>query len=235
MKKLDKIIHEFDERVEHAIQPVWKRVNSYFALFSSTLLLALFSLFLLKIFNAKPSVVTGIIRDDLALLERVLHTIDASCNILAVRQEKAQIDFLTVAKFSGSSIGCLNLAHPKRWQGPYLKVNPLLQERPYEIVRTKEGYFILPGAGVLLPNNLEIGKDIIVTHDSALTLMMQPGGRLNYQGQPLAIALSFKVGDWDAARTEKNTVDKINDMLKEFNEAMPFAQRGELLGATISC
>jgi hypothetical protein len=234
MKKIDKIIHEFDERVEHAIQPVWKRVHKYFALFSTTLLLVLFGVFCIKIFHSKTSVVTGLIRDDLSAIERALHEIDASCNILAVRGDAAQVDFLTVAKFSGSTIGCLNLAYPKRWKGPYLQVNPTLQEHMYEIVRTKEGYFVVPGAGVTLPNKLVMGKDILLTHNSAITLMMQPGGRLNFQGNPLAVRLSFKIGDWDPVRPDKDTIEKINDMLKEFNEAMPFAQRGVLLG-TVTC
>ncbi|NDD53380.1 hypothetical protein EBZ39_05820, partial [bacterium] len=206
----------------------------YFALFSSTLLLVLLTIFFFRVFDAKTSAFTSAITDDLALIERALHQIDKTCNILSIRAGLAPIDFLTVERFSGSTIGCLNLAYPRRWKGPYAKTNPSMQGIAYQVVRTKEGYFVVPGDGVSLPNKLVMGKDIVLTYGSAITLMMQPGGRLNVQGHPLAIRLSFTIGDWDGVHPEKDTVERINDMIKEFNEAMPFAQRVAPIGI-ISC
>ena len=101
-------------------------------------------------------------------------------------------------------------------------------------INTKEGYFVLPGKGVRLPNKLVMGKDIVLSHDSAVTLMLQPGGRLNAQGYPLALRLGFSIGAWDASHVEKDTMEKINDIITEFNQSMPFALRVAPLG-TITC
>ncbi len=234
MKRMDKVFHDFDERIDHAVQPLWRRLQNYFVLFSSSLLLMLMVLFLFKVFNSRSSVMTAAIRNDLAIIEKALGQIDKTCNIISIRPEGGAIDFLTVEKFTGSSIGVLNLVHPRRWKGPYAKVNPSIQGRPYELVSTKEGYFILPGRGVRLPNKLEMGKDIVLSHDSAVTLMLQPGGRLNFQGQPLALRLGFAIGDWDSSHVEKNTMQKINDIITEFNQSMPFALRVAPL-STVTC
>lgn len=234
VKKIDRIINGFDERVEQAVLPVWKRISRYFVLFSSTLLFLLVGIFCFKVFHSRPAVLTSVIREDLAQIERALREIDRTCNILSIRPDHAVIDFLTVQRFSGSAVGALNLAYPKKWQGPYLKRNPSFQEHLYQIVQTKDGNFVLPGQGVQLPNGLVIGKDIVLGKDSPVNEMLKAGGRLNYQSEALGIRLSFKVGDWDTPAPERGTVDQINDMIKEFNEAMPFAQRAQPL-ATISC
>ncbi len=233
MKKFDKVFHEFDERVDHAVLPVWRRLQKYFVLFSSSLLLMLMLLFFFKVFNSRSSVVTAAIRNDLAIIEKALAQIDKACNIMSIRPEGGIIDFLTVEKFTGSTIGVLNLAHPRRWKGPYAKINPTIQGHHYELVNTKEGYFILPGRGVRLPNKLEMGKDILVSKDSALTLMLQPGGRLNFQGHPLALRLGFSLIGGDS-QTEKDIMGKINDIITEFNHSMPFALRVAPL-STVMC
>ena len=69
--------------------------------------------------------------------------------------------FLTnpVKSFEGSEVGSLNLAYPKKWQGPYLGDNPTFQGKAYQIIRTKNGYFVTPGDGIMLPNGLVIGRD----------------------------------------------------------------------------
>ncbi len=234
MKKMGKVIHDFDERIDHAVQPVWKRLQKYFVLFSSSLLIMLLAVFFFKIFNSRSSAMTAAIHDDLAVIEKALSVIDKTCSIISIRPTGGVIDFLTVEKFSGSSIGMLNLAYPRRWKGPYAKVNPSIQGHMYEIINTKEGYFVLPGTGVRLPNKLVMGKDIVLSHDSAVTLMLQPGGRLNAQGQPLAIRLGFSIGDWDASHVEKDTLGKINDIITEFNQSMPFALRVVPL-STVNC
>ena len=234
MKKTSKVLHKLDQRIEHAVQPLWRGIQQYFVLFSSSLLLLLFAIFFFRIFNTRDSVMALAIRDDLTIIEKALTDIDKSCNILSIRAGVGPVDFLTVNKFAGSGIGLLNLAHPRRWKGPYAKANPAMQGFPYELVQTKEGYFIVPGAGVRLPNKLVMGKDIAISHDSAVTLMLQPGGRLNVQGQPLAKRLHITIGDWDAEHPERGTIQKINDIITEFNQAMPFALRVAPLG-TITC
>lgn len=234
MKKLDKMMHELDESVDHVVEPVWRRLHKYFALFSSTVLLLLFGLFVFRIFNSRSDVMASMMAEDLERIERALALIDKRCNILDVRPESAVIDFLTVTKFTGSTVGSLNLAHPKKWQGPYCKQNPTIQDHFYEIVRAKDGYYIVPGHGVTLPNKLVMGADIVITPEVGVAAMLQPGGRLNHQGEMLAVRLPFTIGDWDPPHLEKDSVEKINDMIKEFNEAMPFAQRAEPF-KTINC
>lgn len=149
--------------------------------------------------------------------------IDQECNILSIRPGRAAIDFLTVEKFAGSTVGCFNLAYPKKWKGPYLQQNPSIQGKPYDIVRVMEGFYVLPGAGVKLPNGLVMGKDVVIRPDSRVSAMLQPGGQLNYKDQALGFRIKFKIGDWDTPRLDKGTIDKINEFLKEFNEALPYA------------
>ena len=121
MKRMDRVIHDFDERVDHAVQPVWRRLQRYFVLFSTSLLLMLMALFFFKVFDSRSSVMTAAICNDLVVIEKALSNIDKTCNIMSIRPEGGVIDFLTVEKFTGSSIGMLNLAHPRRWKGPYAK------------------------------------------------------------------------------------------------------------------
>jgi hypothetical protein len=75
---------------------------------------------------------------DMYMVEKIMNHIDTQCNILGVRGDRNPIDFLTVQKFAGSTVGCFNLARPKKWKGPYLKQNPSINGVLYEIVKTKE-------------------------------------------------------------------------------------------------
>jgi hypothetical protein len=54
--------------------------------------------------------------------------------------------------------------------------------------------------------------------------MLQPGGQLNYKGEPLARKLKFKIGDWDTPGIASSTIETIRKALKEFSDALPFAQ-----------
>ncbi len=224
MKKLDELLDKVDQQVEKSITPLWMHIQKYFVIFSATLLTVLLIIFFYRIFHDRSTVLSSVVKDDLLRIERVLNQIDKDCNILSIRAERAFVDFFTVEKFTGSTVGCLNLAYPKKWKGPYLQQNPSVQGKLYEIVKTKDGYFVIPGQGVSLPNRLTMGKDIVITSATTILPMLQSGGRLVYQGQPLAIQLKFKVGDWDTPRPSQTTIDKINQMLKEFNEALPYAQ-----------
>lgn len=228
-------MQNLDHKVDQRILPIWHHIKRYFTVFSSTVLLVLLGLFVYKVFRSKPLVLASVITEDLRSINKIFNDIDSDCNILSIRGDRNPIDFLTVQKFVGSEVGCFNLAYPRKWKGPYLKVTPSIQDKPYEIVRTKEGYFVVPGHGVQLPNGLFMGHDVTIDFEASIKTMTRPGGRLNYQGNPLAFRLSFKIGDWDAPRPSDDRIEQINDMLKEFNEAIPFAKLEVGLYPTISC
>jgi hypothetical protein len=225
MKKIDELMHDLDVSVEKNVTPVWNHhLKKYFALFSTTVLTLLIAVSIFKVFNSKADVLTTALIEDLAKIEKIMQSIDARCKILGIRGQRSPVDFLTVQKFAGSTVGCLNLSYPRKWKGPYLKQNPSVQGILYEIIKTKEGYFVVPGAGVQLPNKLIMGKDIVLTDESSITTMTQLNGRLSYQGNPLAIRLTFKIADFASDPAVPTTGEKIGNMLKEFNEALPFAQ-----------
>ncbi len=216
-------MHDIDIQVDRKLEPVWEFMQKYFVLFSASLLTLLMIIFFYRVFHNRPYVLTSVISSDLARIEDVLNQIHKTCNIIDIRDEGALIDFLTVQKFTGSTIGCLNLAYPYKWKGPYMQVNPTVQMKFYEIMHTKTGYFVIPGKGVKLPNGLVIGKDIVITSDSIIDPMLQRGGRLNYQGEPLGFKIGFNVGSWKASHPSQDAIEKANEVLKEFNEALPFA------------
>src|SRR5205085_10289622 len=94
---------------------------------------------------------------DIARLKDVFQKIHKDCVIIDFDAQKNPINFLNVAAFSGSEVGPMNLAHPEKWQGPYLHDNPTIYHIAYQVVSTKQGYFVTPGDGVTLPNKKIIG------------------------------------------------------------------------------
>lgn len=224
MKKLDELINSIDEKVDKKFGPISKKIRKYFAIFSATLLASLFVIFLVKTSKEGPAQLATIIQNDIEQIEKILTNIDTTCNILSFNYDSLRIDFFTVEKFVGSTIGCLNLAYPGKWEGPYMRRNPTLQGKFYEVIRAKDGFFIAPGLGVKLPNGQIVGKDFIITPKTSMTELLADDGPLSYKGQKLARKIEFKIGDWDSVFTQTTTVDKINTALKEFNDAMPFTK-----------
>lgn len=225
MKNLDKIVHDFDVQVDKKMTPVWVFMQKYFVIFSASFLTILMSVFLIRVLTDRTQILTTVIQDDLANIEKILGQIDKDCNILDIRSSSAVIDFLTVEKFSGSTVGPLNLAHPHKWKGAFLSQNPTIQQKFYEIVHAKDGYFVIPGQGVKLPNELVMGKDVIINNETLVGPMLQKGGQLYYKGQACAAKIIFKIGDWDTSRPNNATIKEVDEVLREFNEALPFAQR----------
>ena len=72
-----------------------------------------------------------IIDRDVKELKSILERIDKECKILSFDYQKNRINFLNVKSFSGSEVGSINLAFPKKWEGPYLLDNPTYQEKEY--------------------------------------------------------------------------------------------------------
>jgi hypothetical protein len=131
------------------------------------------------------------IADAVVELRDTFHRIHTTCAIIDFDEQKNHINFLNVEKFTGSEVGPMNLAHPEKWQGPYLKENPTMQHIAYQVVSTKKGYFITPGDGVKLPNSKIVGKDIILDKKSNIEAMMSNAEQLMYKDRPLAARLDI--------------------------------------------
>lgn len=126
---------------------------------------------------------------DILKLARIFERINKTCVILEFDYQKNPINFLNVKSFIGSEVGPMNLAYPDRWEGPYLSKNPTIQSIEYQIVRTRKGYFITPGQGVMLPNRKVIGKDIIFDERSDIQAMLKDAQFLNIRGRSLAMQI----------------------------------------------
>ena len=149
----------------------------------------------ITVFNAwyqYRSNMSAIMASEIQQLATIFEKINNTAGIINFDYQKNWINFLTIKKggFVGSEVGTLNLMYPDKWEGPYLlegkKDNPTIQEKEYQIVRTKDGYFIVPGEGVRLSNGKVIGKDIILDEQADIEKMMLDEQALRYQGKKLA-------------------------------------------------
>jgi hypothetical protein len=128
---------------------------------------------------------------DIARLSDVFHRIDKACTIIDFDAQKNPINFLNVARFSGSEVGPMNLVHPEKWEGPYLKDNPTIYHTAYQVVSTKKGYYITPGDGVKLPNSKVVGRDIVLDKNADILAMMRDPQALSYKDKPLAARIDL--------------------------------------------
>lgn len=229
MKKVDDFMKGVDYQVErHLSTSFFTFFKRYFIYFSSFLLVAIMGLFVYQVLKERPQYLAAVIQSDLGQIEKHLATIDKDCNILSINSPRAAVDFLNVEKFSGSMVGCINLAYPEKWNGPYMRRSPTLHGIFYELVKTREGVYIVPGQGVKLPNGMVVGKHFDVTYATPISQMLKVGGQLHYKGEALARKIKFKIGDWDSpASVSSGTIETIRKALKEFNDALPFAQNKE--------
>ena len=156
---------------------------------------ALFCLSLFQLYQQSQTHVNKVLASDVALLGQIFTKIHTQCGIVGFEHERNFIDFLTVGTFSGSQIGSMNVLRARAWQGPYLKQIPTLQEKQYEIVRAKTGYYIVPGHGVRLAGGAVMGKDIVVTPQTDIEAMLRPGGILTSDNHQLAYKVPMGVSD----------------------------------------
>lgn len=134
----------------------------------------------------------AVIDEHIRTLQGVFKRIDDDCHIIGFEHKKNYIDFLNVVTFVGSGVGSMNVTHPEKWRGPYLRENPTMQEQLYKIVRTKKGYYIVPGDGVELSNGKVIGKDIIFDEHSDIEAMLQDELALKFKDYALAAPLPLE-------------------------------------------
>jgi hypothetical protein len=138
----------------------------------------------------KTKETTGIlIAQDIARLSEIFQRIHEQCKILSFDYQKNPINFLNNISFVSSEVGPMNLANPEGWKGQYVDDNPTIQGKEYQIVRTKQGYFITPGEGVWLPNGKVIGKDIMLDENTDIPALMRDKNGLQFEGKALAAPL----------------------------------------------
>ncbi|MDR3550698.1 MAG: hypothetical protein P4L31_04750 [Candidatus Babeliales bacterium] len=153
-----------------------------------------------------------LIAKDLTMLADVFARIDKRCRIMEFDGQINTINFLNVKSFNGSEVGPMNLAYPTQWQGPYLTEHPKIQDKDYQIVKTRHGYFITPGNGVTLPNGKVIGKDIILDENADIAAMLNDEKMLKYKDTPLAVSLPLVTSTVQRLIME-NVADTEEDMV----------------------
>lgn len=235
MGKIERFLARLDRKVDRSFGDgvVSSSFKQLFPFLSATILALFLFIFVLRTIYTRPYLVASIMEDDLQLIALALDKIDSRCDILSVENDRADINFLNVKQFSGSRVGPLNLAHSEDWEGPYLQTNPTMQGKFYELMRAKDGLFIVPGAGVKLPNGLIVGKDIKFDSEKNLGTLLLQDRPLNYGGRKLAYKIQFKIGDWTLFSKKEHTVNKVGRLIKEFNEAMPFTQNENIVAGKI--
>lgn len=148
----------------------------------------------LSVWNFKyqtKETIGSIIATDVVRLQKIFETIDKDCGIISFDYQKNPINFLNVISFVGSEVGPMNLTYPDRWKGPYLPDNPVVESKAYQIIHTKNGYFITPGEGVKLPNGKVVGKDILFDEDADILRMMADPDVLYFENASLAAQLKL--------------------------------------------
>src|SRR5688572_13784493 len=95
------------------------------------LLLLFLVLTLVNFFYEQPIHTAGKIAQDIQQLAKIFASIDKECGIISFDYANNPINFLTIKKdgFIGSEVGSMNLAHPEKWQGPYVAKNLHIQAK----------------------------------------------------------------------------------------------------------
>jgi hypothetical protein len=155
-------------------------------------LLGLLTFTLYRFYGSARIATQRAIIEDVEQIGTALENIDATCEIVAIVRDRTLIDFLQVQAFAGNQIGPLQLRHPEKWHGPYLDHNPLIQDIPYELIKTREGFYVVPGRGVRLDNGKIIGKDITFTSETDIGMYLNETWGLESPDGLLVRKVSFK-------------------------------------------
>lgn len=162
------------------------RQRPWLSIIGATLFIGIFALVTFKFLSQAKRANDELIADHVAQLHEIFQKINSTCKITGFRHQKDHIDFLNVSSFEGSVIGPMNLLEPKNWKGPYLKESLTMNGKEYQILKTKTGYYIVPGDGVKLANGKVIGTTLLVTPLSDIESMMRDPNALLSSNRPLA-------------------------------------------------
>lgn len=173
----------------------WRRENQFSKTTSYIVGIAFVALFFFTIsyfFYQSKKEINTLIVDDTQVISDAIYKIHDSCKIIGFDQEKTPVNFLNVKSFSGSEVGGMNLAYPKNWKGPYVKVNPTIEGKNYYILKTeKKDYYIIPGDGVKLSNGKIFGKDIIIDSKTDIQKLLETEKGLYSNGRPVIVKIEF--------------------------------------------
>ncbi len=172
---------------------------------SSLLLIGLFFITWYQFSRQTRVIINQIIAEDVAQLKVIFDEIHRECGILGFDHEKNYIDFLTVKEFVSNEIGAMSLILPEKWRGPYVQDNLAIQSKVYEIAKTKDGYYIIPGSGVSLSNGKIMGKDIIITPTTDVHQFVNEESGLEYKGKSLVAKIAMKN---DVIKSEETQIDE---------------------------
>ena len=143
--------------------------------------------------NAK-SFSDELVCNDMQQLKAIFQRIDDSCTILGFDHQENFVDFLTVKTFVSSEVGSMNLVYSDKWDGPYVDDNPTVQGEVYRIIKTRKGYYLVPGRNVKLSNGIVLDRDLIFDEQADIDAMMSDPNKLLFKGKPLAVQISVKGG-----------------------------------------
>jgi hypothetical protein len=163
-----------------------RRFRSWIAILLGVVFVGLFSFVVYKFLIQAKKANDELIADQVAHLKQIFHKINETCKITGFRHQKDHIDFLNVISFEGSMVGPMNLLEPKKWQGPYVKETLTMAGKDYQIIKTKTGYYIVPGDGVKLANGKVIGSTLMITPLSDIETMLRDPQALLSNNRPLA-------------------------------------------------
>jgi hypothetical protein len=167
--------------------------QSSVSILASILLCFLFMLSCVTFWYQSTIITDAFIVSDVKILASLFKKINEQCTILDFKfQSNNQIDFMQVISFEGSELGSMLLQYPQRWRRPYLRDNFTAQGKFYQIVKTKDGFFILPGDGVILHNGKIIGKDIPHNFNDDIPALLNNPRMLQFQGKPLGAHIELK-------------------------------------------
>lgn len=164
--------------------------QKYIPYIATLIVVILFSSGVYYIVNGVRKSTDLVIADHIQMLSSIFTTINTTCGIIDFEHARNYVDFLNVKSFTGSEVGSMNLKNPQHWQGPYVEDNPTIQEKMYVILKTKNGYYLVPDDGVELRNRTVIGKDLVLDSQTNIDELLQPRGPLNYRNRPLGARIS---------------------------------------------
>lgn len=133
-----------------------------------------------------------VIAQDVQKMAIAFAKINEDSRLLGFDLDKTPVNFLNVKAFSGPTIGSMSLEHPERWKGPYLEKTPMVSDTYYYILKTPQGYYLVPGDGIQLEGGKVLGRDIIITPHTAIEDLVKNEPALTYNGQPLIVKLKVE-------------------------------------------
>lgn len=164
---------------------------------------------------------TRLIQGDLNQIAHATYLMDHDCGLQELRTGRHPIKLLT-QKTPPESV--IELSHPENWRGPYLHKVLTLQGKPYELLKTKNGLYVVPGNGVKLPSGAVIGDTFSWCANTDMNALSQSGGILFYQSAPLVRRVDYQGRATVVAVALPEPAQTVSDDLQEFAAALTFAQ-----------